>query len=125
MNGSEFDSNASRGLVLAVTFFAGTSAASDAGVEAAGALYGSHSELVIVGVSLDESVDSARSQVARHSLHFPVLFDPDRRVAERLGVTRPQTMLAVDRRGVLRWVGDSTNRSVAEQAAEALLAESG
>jgi peroxiredoxin len=122
MNGSEFDSNSSRGLVLTIAFFAGD--ASDAELEAAGALYAAHPDLVLVGVSLDESADSARARVARHSVHFPVLFDPDRRVASRLGVSGPRTILAVDRRGVLRWVGDSAKPALAEQAAEALLAES-
>jgi peroxiredoxin len=126
LNGVEFDSNASRGFVLTVAFFDSQRAASDRDLEMASDLYGDHhSDLVLVGVSLDASIDIARSQAERHSLRFPILFDPDRQVAMRLGVTRPGTILAVDRRGILRWVGEAKSSITVEQVAEALLAESG
>ena len=124
LNGSEFDSNASRGLVLTVAFFAFDDASSTRDIETAGALYRDHPELVMVGVSLDETVERARTQVGRQGLHFPILFDPDRSVASLLGVTQPRTILAVDRLGRLRWVGDGTRASQMRQAAEALLSES-
>lgn len=125
LNGSEFDSNASRGLVLTVAFFAFDDTSSARDIEAAGALYSDHPELVMVGVSLDETVERARSQVGHHGLHFPILFDRDRSVASLLGVTQPRTILAVDRHGRLRWVGDATRAHQMRQAAEALLSESG
>lgn len=124
LNGSDFDSNASRGMVLAVTFFASSGESNDRELEAAGLLYSDHPELVLLGVSLDESIEAARAQVLRHSLRFPVLFDPERRVAERLAVDGPRTTLAVDRHGVLRWVGDAASPNAVRAAAEALLGES-
>jgi peroxiredoxin len=124
LNGSEFDSNSSRGLVLAVAFFDSAGNSGDRDLDAAGALYSDHPDLVLVGVALDQSIEDVRAQVTRHSLHFPLLHDPDRHVAERLGVSQPRTVLAVDRRGVLRWVGDAGNPAKVRAAAEALLGES-
>lgn len=124
VNGSEFDSNASLGMVLLVTFFAGTCDSCEQTLADAGTLYSDNRELVIVGVALDGSLEGARGVVARHELKFPVLFDPDHRVAARLSVTGPKTGLAVDRRGILRWVGDPSKPGVMRDAAEALLAES-
>lgn len=122
VNGSEFDSNSSRGMVLLVEFFE-----SDPGSRSladAAALYTKDRELVIVGIALDDSIERTRAFVAEHSVKFPVLFDPDRVVAARVGVTEAGTSLAVDRRGILRWVGDPTKPGVVQQATQALLDES-
>jgi hypothetical protein len=54
---------------------------------------------------------------------FPVLCDPGRTVAALLGVSDPGTSLAVDRRGILRWIGDSASPATVQQAALALLGE--
>jgi peroxiredoxin len=123
VNGSEFDSNSSRGMVLFVEFFEGAEDPSRALADAA-ALYADHRDLVIVGISLDDAIESARGFVSRHSVKFPVLFDPERTVAGRLGVSGPGTALAVDRRGILRWVGDPSPPGVVRNATEALLDES-
>ena len=122
VNGSEFDSNSSRGMVLLVEFFQcneGSRSLADAA-----ALYTNKRELVIVGVSLDDSIERTRAFVARREVKFPILFDPKRSVAALVGVTDPKTTLAIDRRGILRWVGDPTKPGVVEQATEALLDES-
>jgi peroxiredoxin len=121
VNGLEFDSNASRGLVLLVEFFEcdrGSRSLTDAAE-----LYTKDRELVIVGVSLDDSIERTRAFVAERSVRFPVLFDPERSVAALVGVTDARTSLAVDRRGILRWVGDATKPGAAQQATEALLDE--
>jgi peroxiredoxin len=124
LNGSDFDSNQSRGNVLAISFFETTCTACDGELEATGALYSDHPELVLVGVSLDDSIEIARAEVRRHSLRFPILFDSERRVAQRLGVEGPRTVLVVDRRGILRWVGNHPSANAVRDAAEALLDES-
>jgi peroxiredoxin len=123
VNGSEFDSNSSRGLVLFVEFFDGSRDAPRALADAS-TLYGDDRELVVCGVSLDPSIESARGFVSRQGVKFPVLFDPERSVAERLGVSGPGTGLAVDRRGILRWVGDPATPHAVRDATEALLGES-
>jgi hypothetical protein len=41
-----------------------------------------------------------------------------------VGVSAPGTSLAVDRRGILRWVGDPAKPGAVERATEALLDES-
>ncbi len=122
VNGSEFDSNSSAGMVLLVEFF--DCREESRSLDDATSLYASNRELVIVGVSLAESIEATRGYVAQHAVKFPVLFDPKRSVAERVGVTSAQASLAVDRRGILRWVGDSSAPGVIREAAEALLAES-
>lgn len=122
VNGSEFDSNSSRGLVLLVEFFecnAGSRSLADAA-----ALYGDERELIVVGVSFDDSIERTRAFIAQRDVKFPVLFDPKHSVAALVGVTDPKTTLAIDRRGILRWVGDSTKPGVVEQATQALLDES-
>lgn len=122
VNGSEFDSNASVGMVLLVEFFdckEGTRSLADAAE-----LYSSNRELIVVGVSLDESLERTVAFTAQRGAKFPILFDPRRSVASRLGVTDPGTSLAVDRRGVLRWIGDVSTPHAVQQAAAALLGES-
>jgi len=122
VNGSEFDSNASLGRVLLIEFFdckEGTRSLADAAE-----LYSSHHELTVVGVSLDDSLDRTVVFAAGRGAKFPVLFDPKREVAARLDVTAPGTSLAVDRRGILRWIGDVSNPQAVQQAAAALLGES-
>jgi peroxiredoxin len=122
VNGSEFDSNASLGMVLLVEFFdckEGTRSLTDAAE-----LYSSHRELVVVGISLDESLERTVAFTAQRGAKFPVLFDPKRTVAAELGVTDPGTSLARDRRGILRWIGDVSTPHTVEQAAAALLGES-
>lgn len=111
-------------MVLFVTFFGASCGSCEQALADAGALYSDNRELVMVGVALDGSLEGARGLVARHELKFPVLFDPDHRVAARVGVTGPKTAIAVDRRGILRWVGDPSKPGVMRDAAEALLAES-
>jgi peroxiredoxin len=123
VNGSEFDSNSALGMVLVVQFFEQGCEPCDARFEEAAGLYSDHRGLVVVGVSLEPSIEVARGLVNRHSLKFPVLFDPERTVATRLGVAGPKTGLAVDRRGILRWVGDPSKPGLLGSAAEALLAE--
>lgn len=121
VNGSEFDSNASRGMVLLVEFFEcaeGQHALGDASE-----IYASHRGLVVVGVSLGESVERTRAFTTHHGVKFPVICDPERAVAARLDVTEAGTGLAVDRRGILRWIGDAKAPGVMEQAASALLGE--
>jgi len=121
VNGSEFDSNASMGMVLLVEFFEcreGGHALGDAGE-----IYASHRELVVVGVSLGESIERTRAFTAHHGVRFPVICDPARAVAARLEVKDARTSLAVDRRGILRWIGDAQTPGAMEQAASALLAE--
>ena len=122
VNGLEFDSNASRGLVLLVEFFECNEKSRSLTVAAE--LYSSNRELVIVGVSLDDSIEHTRAFVQERSVRFPVLYDPERVVAARVGVTDAGTTLAVDRRGILRWVGDATKPDAVQQATEALLDES-
>ncbi len=125
INGSEFDSNSGIGHVMVVEFFTEGCGACERSLVDAADLYEAHSELIVVGVSLDTSIAGVRSQMSRHSIRFPVLHDPERHVAERLGVTDAKMSFAVDRRGILRWVGAPTpNPGAARQAAEALLGES-
>lgn len=109
-------------MVLLVEFFECN--AESRSLTDASALYTSNRELVIVGVSLDDSIERTRAFVSEHSVKFPVLFDPERAVAARVGVSAPGTSLAVDRRGILRWVGDPAKPGAVEQATEALLDES-
>jgi peroxiredoxin len=124
VNGAEFDSNSSLGMVLVVGFFKGSCGSCWPALIEASAIYGDHRELVMVGVSHDTSLDGARSLVAQHALKFPVLFDPEKAIAHRLGVSATMTSLAVDRRGVLRWAGDLSQPATVREAAEALLDES-
>jgi len=122
VNGSEFDSNSSRGNVLLVQFFECTEESH--ALTDVGELYASRRELVVVGVSLGESVERTRVFAAHQGVKFPVLCDTERAVASRLGVTEPGTSLAVDRRGILRWIGDTGTPGAVQQAAAALLDES-
>lgn len=109
-------------MVLLVEFFQCNRASRS--LADAAALYTNERELVVVGVSLDDSIERTRAFVAEREVRFPILFDPKRSVAALVGVTDPKTTLAIDRRGILRWVGDPTKPGAVEQATQALLDES-
>src|SRR5688572_13345465 len=51
VNGAEFDSNSSLGMVLVIGFFRGTCSSCWPALIEASAIYGDHRELVMVGVS--------------------------------------------------------------------------
>jgi peroxiredoxin len=108
-------------MVLLVEFF--ECDAGSRGLADAAELYTNERELVVVGVSFDDSIERTRAFVAQREVKFPILFDPKRSVAALVGVTDPKTILAIDRRGILRWVGDPTKAGAVEQATQALLDE--
>ena len=58
--------------------------------------------LEIVAVSIDQRKADVANFVKRHELTFPVLLDPDGKVAQAYRVTKIPTHYFIDRKGVIR-----------------------
>jgi len=90
------------------------------------AVYNAHKaeEFVILGVNDQERKETVTEFLARQSLPYPILLDPDSRVARAYGVSFLPASFLIDRRGVLRatFPGQS-NREKLEAAIKPLLAE--
>src|SRR5262245_4995722 len=72
LDGGSFDTVAATGNTLVVDFFAGYCVPCQRSLPALEALHRWRPDLAVVGVSLDADPVTARRQVARHRLTFPV-----------------------------------------------------
>jgi cytochrome c biogenesis protein CcmG/thiol:disulfide interchange protein DsbE len=90
------------------------------------ALYQAHQaeEFIILGVDDQERKETVSEFLAQNPLPYPILLDPDSRVARAYGVSFLPASFLIDRRGVLRTTlpGQST-RVRLEAAIKPLLAE--
>jgi thiol-disulfide isomerase/thioredoxin len=68
-------------------------------------LHREHPDIVIVGVSEDETEDDARALAGLHRLTFPVVVDSGNVLAGRYRVTDLPVTFVVDRAGTIVWVG--------------------
>ena len=128
MLGQRFDSATAAGQVLLLDFFASSCPPCRRSLPALQALHRrqrqQQSPLIIVGVSLDEDLGSARALVARYALTFPVVHDGGHVLAGRFRVTELPASFVIDRRGQVAWAGGGDQPEGAlERAALAVLAE--
>jgi peroxiredoxin len=76
--------------------------------------------LEVLSVNLRESAEQAGDFVKKKGYGFHVLLDPDSAIAGKYSVSGIPTLLAVDKKGVVRWIrvgyspGDSDLRRVLE-----------
>jgi len=62
--------------------------------------------VVVVGVSIDKERKNAQELVTRLKLKFPVLHDPEGKVAEVYDPPKMPTSYVIDRQGVVRFVNE-------------------
>lgn len=78
-----------------------------------------HDDLLVVGVSVDESQQAATSFSREIGAQFPIVMDSSQRLAREYGVRQIPLTFVLDRSGVVRWVGRDPDD--AREAAEAVL----
>ncbi len=105
LGGDGFDTDADRGRVVVVKFFAKYCAPCQKSLPSVEALHRELPDVAFVGVSEDELEADARQQVERHRLTFPVVLDRDRVLAGRFRVNEMPVVFVADRTGRVAWVG--------------------
>ena len=105
LDGARFDLSSARGRVAVVKFIAKNCAPCRRTLPAMERLHREHPEIVIVGVSEDDSEDDARALVSLHKLTFPVVQDSGNVLAGRYRVTELPVTFVIDRGGTIVWIG--------------------
>ncbi len=115
-----------RGKVVLVNLWATWCPPCQAEMPDLAAVYQAHSNegLVILGVDDSELSETVTGFLARNPLPYPVLLDPDSRVARAYGVDYLPVSFLIDRNGILRTtLAGQSSRSRLESAVKPLLAE--
>ena len=105
IQGGQIDTAAAAGQVLVVEFFAKYCRPCQKRLPAAEALRAELPDVVVVGVSVDESPALALEQVRRYGLGFPVVHDAGQVLAGRFRVVELPIALVVGGDGRVRWIG--------------------
>ncbi len=121
LDGGTFDTSAHRGDVVVVKFFAQYCEPCRRTLPAAEKLHRDRPDVLVVGVSEDESPTAARALVAMHGLTFPVVHDAGNVLAGRFRVTAMPAAFVSGPGGNIAWVGGPEQREDAlAQAVESL-----
>jgi cytochrome c biogenesis protein CcmG/thiol:disulfide interchange protein DsbE len=105
VQGPTFDTDAHRGGIVVVKFFAKYCVPCQRTLPAAEALHRDWSDVTLVGVSEDENPSGAQTQVDRYRLTFPVVHDAGNVLAGRFRVTEMPVTFVTNRQGQIVWVG--------------------
>jgi peroxiredoxin len=105
VQGATFDSDAHRGGVVVVKFFAKYCIPCQRTLPAAQALHRNRSDVVLVGVSEDEYDSGAQAQITQYGLTFPVVRDAGNVLAGRFRVTEMPVTFVSNAKGQIVWVG--------------------
>lgn len=65
--------------------------------------------VMVIGVSVDESEGAAAMMAQRLQASFPIVMDPDRRIANDYGVFQIPLTFVIDGGGRVVWVGNDPN----------------
>lgn len=95
-----------KGKVVYVDFWASWCGPCRASFPALDKLYGQHKDkgFVVVGVNQDDRPEDARLFLARIPASFPLLADPEHRLAEDFAVKGMPSAILIDRKGIVRHV---------------------
>lgn len=105
MQGAELDTRTLRGHVWAVEFFAEFCAPCQRRLPQAERLRAELPDVVLIGISADESYVQALNQVRRYGLEFPVVHDEQNILAGRFRVSELPAAIVVGKDGRIAWVG--------------------
>jgi thiol-disulfide isomerase/thioredoxin len=103
--GEKFDTEAHPNQVVVVKFFAQYCKPCQKTLPAVEALYRDNPDLIVIGVSEDESPSAAFEQVRQHGLTFPVVHDAGNVLAGRFRVSEMPVTFVRDRQGRVAFVG--------------------
>jgi len=115
--GALFDSDAQRGHVVLVKFFAKYCAPCQRTLPSVEALHREHPDVVVVGVSEDDMEDDAAEQVQMLGLSFPVVLDRGHALAGKFRVSEMPVAFVADERGRVVWVGGPEKDAASMRAA--------
>jgi len=104
LQGGRFTTEDAAGRVALVEFFAGYCAPCQRRLPAVARLRNEMPDVMVVGISLDPTVDAALEQVRRFRLAFPVIHDAGNVLAGRFRVTALPLALVIGRDGRVVWV---------------------
>jgi peroxiredoxin len=105
LNGTLISTASMEGRVLVVQFFSRSCVACKRTLSAAQAVAADNPDVTIIGVSQDKSEVEARATASQQQLTFPIVHDPEQRLASRFQVTEvPATFVAAGD-GRIKWVG--------------------
>jgi peroxiredoxin len=105
LDGAHFALSTARGRVAVVKFIAKHCVPCRRTLPAMERLHREHPDIVIVGISEDDTEDDARALVSVHRLTFPVVRDSGNVLAGRYRVTELPVTFVIDRTGTIVWVG--------------------
>ncbi|EYF03565.1 peroxiredoxin family protein [Chondromyces apiculatus] len=109
--------------VIVVDFWASWCAACTVSMPALDALFRERQAdgVMVIGVSVDDSAGAAMRMARQTGTTFPIVMDPDQRLASEYGVSQVPLTFVIDGNGTVRWVGNDPGQ--ARRAAEILLSE--
>lgn len=99
------DTNALRGKVVVIKFFAKYCEPCKRTLPELEALHQSHADVVFVGVGEDENVSDVKAMVQQFGLTFPVIHDVANVLSGRFRVREMPMTFVVGKQGQVRWVG--------------------
>lgn len=121
LGGARIDTDAMRGQVLVVKFFAKYCEPCKQTLPAAQRLHAKYEDVTFVGISVDERSSDAEALVAQYGLTFPVVLDRSRSISGRYRVVDIPMTFVVDREGVVQWVaGPGQSEEDLQRAIESL-----
>lgn len=103
--GTRIDTEALRGQVVVIKFFAKYCAPCMQTLPAAEQLHREHPQVAFVGISEDEYASDAQALVDGFGLSFPVVHDQGNVLAGRFRVREMPVTFVVDGQGIVQWVG--------------------
>src|SRR5262245_42266890 len=105
LSANHFDSGQGGGHRMVVNFFSSDCGACKKTLPALQNIYSGESNLVVVGICRDESASKAREFVNGLGLSFPVVHDPEGKVAKLYEVSGQGATFVVTPMGRVSWVG--------------------
>ena len=90
---------------MVVHFFSSNGTGSRRASSVVQKVYEGDSELLVVGISEDDSAAEARQNVDELGIHFPVILDEGGRISKLYGVSDVPATFVITLRGSVIWVG--------------------
>lgn len=107
LDGQRFDTEAHRGKVMVIKFFASYCEPCTRTLPDTERLHRAHPDVVVLGINEDEYAQTARDLVSKYDLGFPVIHDTDNVLSGRFRVREMPVTFVLDRQGNVHWVTDS------------------
>jgi peroxiredoxin len=111
LDGTKLEPTTMRGKVVVLEFFAAYCVPCRAAMPAAEAAHRERPAALFVGVSEDDTAETAASVAKSFGVTFPVVHDQGKVLAGRLRVSDLPATVVIDATGVVRWVGADASTS--------------